>query len=119
MWKWMHNKSSSTYSLLWVLASIEGFKAKRKIVIVDATFLKTVYGGQLVFTTAQDPNHHNYIIVFTVIDRENDASWSWFFNKLKTIIPDEPSLVFMRNRHQSIIKLVMQVFPNARHGYCV
>jgi len=57
-------------------ACIEGFKVMRKFVIVDAIFLKTVYGGMLVFATAQDPNHHNYIITFAVIDRENDASWS-------------------------------------------
>ncbi|AAB61075.1 contains a short region of similarity to transposases [Arabidopsis thaliana] len=100
-------------------ACIEGFKVMRKVVIVDATFLKTVYGGMLVFATAQDPNHHNYIIASAVIDRENDASWSWFFNKLKTVIPDVPGLVFVSDRHQSIIKSIMQVFPNARHGHCV
>jgi len=100
-------------------ACIEGFKVMRKVVIVDATFLKTVYGGKLVFATAQDPNHHNYIIASAVIDRENDATWSWFFNKLKTVIQDEPGLVFVSDRHQNIIKSTMQVFPNARHGHCV
>ena len=37
-------------------ACIEGFRAMRKVIVVDATHLKTVYGGMLVIATAQDPN---------------------------------------------------------------
>ncbi|XP_024010763.1 uncharacterized protein LOC112086191 [Eutrema salsugineum] len=43
-------------------ASIEGFRSMRKVIVVDAKFLKNVYGGMLVFATAQDPNHHHYPI---------------------------------------------------------
>ncbi|CAA7043028.1 unnamed protein product [Microthlaspi erraticum] len=79
-------------------ASIEGFRSMRKVIVVDSTFLKTVYGGQLVFASAQDPNHHHYPIVFGVIDGENHASWSWFLGKLKTVIPDDHELVFMSDK---------------------
>ena len=60
-------------------ASIEGFQVMRKVISVDATFLKKGYGGVLVFATAQDPNRHHYPIVFGVLDCENNASWYWFF----------------------------------------
>ncbi|XP_010507176.1 PREDICTED: uncharacterized protein LOC104783758 [Camelina sativa] len=70
----------------------EGFQAMRKVIIVDSTFLKTKYGGALVFATAQDPAHHHYPIAFAVIDGEKEDSWTWFFNTLKTIIPDSKEL---------------------------
>ncbi|XP_010474324.1 PREDICTED: uncharacterized protein LOC104753827 [Camelina sativa] len=95
------------------------FKVMRKVIIMDATFFKSIYDGMLVFATAQDPNHHNYIIAFGVIDKEKDTSWSWFLRKLKTVVPDEPGLVFMSDIYQSIIKYVAQVFPNAKHGFCI
>ncbi|KAG7588865.1 MULE transposase domain [Arabidopsis suecica] len=100
-------------------ASIEGFKAMRKVLVIDATFLKTVYGGMLVIATAQDPNRHHYPIAFGVIDSENHASWNWFFRMLRKVVPDEDGLVFISDRHQSIIKGVMDVFPNASHGHCI
>ncbi|XP_024014398.1 protein FAR1-RELATED SEQUENCE 4-like [Eutrema salsugineum] len=100
-------------------ASIEGFRAMRKVIVVDATFLKSVYGGMLVFATAQDPNHHHYPITMGVIDSEKDASWKWFFEILKTVIPDDKELVFMSDRHKSIIGAVKEVYPQSQHGYCI
>ena len=55
-------------------ASIEGFKVMRKVVTVDATFLKNGYGGALVFATAHDPNRHHYPLAFGVLDGENKDS---------------------------------------------
>ncbi|XP_010495239.1 PREDICTED: protein FAR1-RELATED SEQUENCE 5-like [Camelina sativa] len=100
-------------------ACIEGFRAMRKVIVVDATHLKTMYGGMLVFATAQDPNHHHYPIAFGVIDTENHVSWPWFFNKLKTVVPDDPELVFISDRHKSIIYAVSEVYPSARHAHCI
>ncbi|XP_024013049.1 protein FAR-RED ELONGATED HYPOCOTYL 3-like [Eutrema salsugineum] len=100
-------------------ASIEGFRAMRKVIVVDATFLKSVYGGMLVFATGQDPNHHHYPIAMGVIDKEKDASWSWFFETLKTVIPDDDELVFMSDRHKSIVKAVQEVYPLSQHGFFV
>ncbi|XP_024013392.1 uncharacterized protein LOC112087754 [Eutrema salsugineum] len=99
--------------------SIEGFRAMRKVIVVDATFLKSVYGGMLVFAIGQDPNHHHYPIAMGVIDKEKDASWSWFFETLKTVIPDDEELVFMSDRHKSIVKAVQEVYPLSQHGFCV
>ncbi|XP_013626805.1 PREDICTED: uncharacterized protein LOC106332855 [Brassica oleracea var. oleracea] len=73
-------------------ASIEGFNAMRKVLIVDGTHLKNVYGGVLLVATAQDPDHHHYPIAFGVADGANDESWIWFMQQLKLVIFDVPGL---------------------------
>ncbi|KAG7556797.1 MULE transposase N-terminal all-beta domain [Arabidopsis suecica] len=55
-------------------ACIEGFKAMRKVIIVDATSIKTVYGGVLIIATAQDQDHHHYPIAFGVVDEIKASS---------------------------------------------
>nr|AAC17090.2 Mutator-like transposase [Arabidopsis thaliana] len=76
-------------------ACIEGFRAMRKVIVVDATHLKTVYGGMLVIATAQDPN---IIIIHLRLE----------------------SLIARRiDRHQSIKKAVKTVYPNALHAACI
>lgn len=91
----------------------------RKVTIVDGTFLKMKYDGVLIVATTQDPDHHHYPIAFSVFDGENDASWMWFMNMLKTIIPDNPGLVFLSNRHGRIIKAIREVYKSSQHGYCM
>lgn len=107
------------YLFIAVGACIEGFQAMRKVIIIDGTHLKTVYGGVLVIACAQDPDRHHYPLAFGVVDGEKDASWRWFLNLLKTQIPDDPELVFVSDRHQSIIKTVHEVYPKSAHGYCI
>ncbi|KAL0771510.1 hypothetical protein Bca101_036661 [Brassica carinata] len=91
----------------------------RKVIAVDATWLKNRYGGVLVFTKAQDPNGHSYPLAFTVLDGENFASWTWFFEMLKSVIPDSSELVFMSERNQSLVFTIGNVFPQAHHGHCL
>ncbi|XP_033133949.1 uncharacterized protein LOC103844421 [Brassica rapa] len=80
---------------------------------------ENVYGGVLLVATAQDPDHHHYPIAFGVADGENDESWIWFMEQLKSVISDVPGLVFLSDRNKSLIKSVRLVFPEAEHGYCI
>ena len=100
-------------------ACIEGFAVMRKVIVVDATWLKNGYGGALVFVKAQDPNRHAYPLAFELLDRENDASWTWFFEMLKSVIPDSSELVIMSEINQSLIFAIGNVFPQAYHGHCL
>ncbi|WZZ09017.1 hypothetical protein YC2023_094938 [Brassica napus] len=100
-------------------ASIKGFTAMRKVLIVDATHLKNVYGGVLFVATAQDPDHHHYPIAFGIADGEKEHSWVWFMEQLKSVISDVPGLVFLSDRNKSLIKAVSLVFSQAAHGYCI
>ncbi|XP_010436691.1 PREDICTED: uncharacterized protein LOC104720495 [Camelina sativa] len=100
-------------------ASVEGFQVMRKVITMDATFLKNGYAGVLVFVPAQDPNRHHYLVAFGVIDGENDAIWNWFLEMLKTVVGDSSEIVFMTDRNSSLIKAIANVYPLAHHGYCI
>ena len=91
---WMEKKRFK-YLFVALGASIEGFQYMRKVITVDATFLKIVEGGVLVIAMAQDPNRHHYPIAFSVGDGEKNESWKCFFTTLKTVIPDSTELVFV------------------------
>ncbi|XP_013617279.1 PREDICTED: uncharacterized protein LOC106323748 [Brassica oleracea var. oleracea] len=91
----------------------------RKVIVVDATILKNGYGGVLVFAKAQDPNRHHYPLLIGVLNGENNDSLTWFFEMLKTAIPDSSELVFMSDRNQSLIVAVANVFPQSHHGHCI
>ncbi|KAL0864891.1 hypothetical protein Bca101_044009 [Brassica carinata] len=80
-------------------ASIQGFPYMRKVVIIDGTHLKGKYSGCLLTASAQDGNFQNFPIGFGIVDSENDQSWTWFFNKLQTVVPDSYELVYPQSQH--------------------
>ena len=91
----------------------------RKVIILDGTHMKSAYGGVLIVATAQDPDHHHYPIAFGVVDGEKNESWTWFLNKLKSVIPDDPEIVFVSDRNQSLIKAIADIYPLSHHGHCI
>ncbi|XP_013624743.1 PREDICTED: uncharacterized protein LOC106330896 [Brassica oleracea var. oleracea] len=115
----LDDASKFKYLFIALGACIEGFAFMRKVIAMDATWLKNRYGGVLVFAKAQDPNSHSYPLAFAVQDGENLASWTWFFEMLKSVIPDSSELVFMSERNQSLIFAIGNVFPQAHHGHCL
>ncbi|XP_010489992.1 PREDICTED: uncharacterized protein LOC104767701 [Camelina sativa] len=100
-------------------ASIRGLKYMRKVVVVDGTQLQGRYKGCLLIVSAQDGNFNIFPIAFGVVDGETDASWCWFFDKLKDIVPDDEDLMIVSNRHSSIYEGISVVYPNAHHGACI
>ena len=73
----------------------------RKVIVMDVTWLKNGYGGVLVFAKDQDPNRHNYPLAFAVLDGKYHASWTCFFEMLKSVIPYSFELVFMSDINQA------------------
>ncbi|RYE18377.1 MAG: hypothetical protein EOP45_14235 [Sphingobacteriaceae bacterium] len=60
-----------------------------------------------------------YPLAFGVVDSECHASWIWFLRKLREAIgEDVEELVFISDRHVSIIHGVEVVFPGIPHGAC-
>ena len=83
-------------------ASVRGYAFMRKVVIVDGTHLKGKYSGVLLTASAHDGNYQIFPLAFGIVDSENDQAWTWFFNKLQTLVPDCEELVFVSDRHNSI-----------------
>ncbi|XP_049397408.1 uncharacterized protein LOC125861591 [Solanum stenotomum] len=100
-------------------ACIKGFAHMRKVIVIDGTHLHGKYEGVLLTVVAQDTKTHVYPIVFCVVDKENDASWTFFFEKLKEIVVDESYLCFISDRHKSIANCIVNIYNYAHHGYCM
>ncbi|KAH9726740.1 SWIM-type domain-containing protein [Citrus sinensis] len=107
------------YCFMAIGSSLRGFTSCiRPVIAVDGTFMRGKYKGTLFIATSLDGNNQLYPVAFGVGDSENDASWEWFFMKLRESIGDVPNLVFISDRHGSIKKAVDKVFPTAGYGIC-
>lgn len=53
---------------------------------VDDTHLHDKYEGVLMSVIAHDTKNHVYPISFCVVDKDNDAYWTFFFENLKDIL---------------------------------
>ncbi|XP_022841856.1 uncharacterized protein LOC111365532 [Olea europaea var. sylvestris] len=81
--------------------------------------LKGQYKGTLLVAAAQDANLQIYPLAWSVVDGETNASWYWFFAKLKDVIDDSNQLVFVSDRKKSIKWAITRLFPLSHHGACI
>ncbi|XP_048599683.1 uncharacterized protein LOC106373232 [Brassica napus] len=99
---------------------VRGFyRAIRKVIVLDGTFLKSKFKGVLLVATALDGNSSLYPLAFRVVDSENDRSWDWFMRQLKVVIADDQSLAFVSDRNTSLSKAIANVYPQSHHGICI
>ncbi|PHT48472.1 hypothetical protein CQW23_12680 [Capsicum baccatum] len=89
------------------------------VIAVNGTHLYGKYEGVLLSAVAQDTENHIFPIAFCVLYKENGASWTSFFQKLKSIVKDEPDLCVISNRHVSIGNAFSRVYSLAYHGLCM
>ena len=75
-------------------ASVQGFQFCRPVISVDGTFLKGKSYGTLLLATALDGDNHLFPLAFSIVDSENDKSWSWFMNHLRIVYGVRKDLVF-------------------------
>ncbi|KAL0553591.1 hypothetical protein IC582_007491 [Cucumis melo] len=108
------------YLFMSVGACVRGFlNCIRPIIVMDGTFLKNKYRGQLIVAVCLDGNNQIYPLAFGVVDRETDDSIQWFLEKLKGAIREVPNLGFVTDRKTCFAKGISSVFPSAFHGLCV
>src|ERR1051325_9811735 len=108
------------YMFMAIGPCVRGFKhCIRPVIVMDGTFLKNKFRGQLIVATCLDGNNQIYPLAFGIVDRKNDASIKWFLEKLKDAIGEVEGLGFVIDRNSSFAKGVTLVFPNAFHGICV
>ncbi|KAM3289673.1 hypothetical protein P3S67_017962 [Capsicum chacoense] len=73
------------------------------------------YEGVLLSAVAQDMQNHSYPLAYCVVDKENDASWGFIFEKLKAFIVDESELYVISDRHVSIANDLARHYPLMHH----
>nr|XP_010319919.2 uncharacterized protein LOC101244949 [Solanum lycopersicum] len=70
-----------------LLTYIQAWRAKEKavksIVVVDGVALKCSYGGTMLTASTLDPGGHILPLAYAIVDSENDASWTWFFEQFR------------------------------------
>ncbi|XP_047331533.1 uncharacterized protein LOC124935119 [Impatiens glandulifera] len=98
--------------------SIRGFRYCHSVLCVDANFLKHKIGCQLLVAIALDANEQLYLVAFGVVDSENNNSWTYFMQQLRVAIGVVLDLVFVFDRHPSIVNDLSSVFPEAHHAAC-
>ncbi|TYK18905.1 MuDRA-like transposase [Cucumis melo var. makuwa] len=91
----------------------------RPVIVMDGTFLKKKYRGQLIVAVCLDGNNSIYPLAFGVVDRETDDSIQWFLEKLKGAIGEVSNLGFVTDRKTCFSKDISSVFPSPFHGLCV
>jgi len=86
-------------------ACVQGYAYMRKVIVIDGTHLRGQYGGCLVAASAQDANFQVFPIAFGIVNNENNEAWT----KLTEAITDDPELVFVFERHNSIYASIRKV----------
>ncbi|KAF3677334.1 putative pentatricopeptide repeat-containing protein, chloroplastic-like [Capsicum annuum] len=66
-----------------------------------------------------DTKNHIFPIAFFVIDKENNASCTFFFQKLKSNVDDEPDLCVIFDGYISIANAFSRVYSRAHYGLCM
>ncbi|KAL5580372.1 hypothetical protein UlMin_012814 [Ulmus minor] len=107
------------YLFIAFAASIHGFSYCKPVISIDATHLNGKYRGVLFTAVCHDANQQIFPLAFGVGDSENDASWTWFLGRVKSVFGVNPALVIVSDRHRSINNAVQEVFPQAFHGICM
>ncbi|XP_056690232.1 uncharacterized protein [Spinacia oleracea] len=92
----------------------------RKVIAVDACFLKTFLGGQLMSAIGRDGNDQMYPIAWAVVEGENNLSWQWFFLLLQRSLDlgEGEGIAIISDEHQAILNAVALVLPKAEHRHC-
>ncbi|XP_019242577.1 PREDICTED: uncharacterized protein LOC109222714, partial [Nicotiana attenuata] len=112
-------KNEFMYVYISLYAFIKGFDHCRPIVVMDGSHLKSYYTGTFISASTLDGAGHILPLAYGVIDSENDAAWTWFFEQFKIAYSDRENMCIVSDRNESIIKSVSRVYPDVPHFACI
>ncbi|XP_049387280.1 uncharacterized protein LOC125851550 [Solanum stenotomum] len=98
---------------------IRGWEYCRPIVVVDGAALRGAYGGTMLTASTMDPRGHILPLAYDIVDSENDASWTWFFEQFREAYGERENMYFISDRNESIWKGTARVYPGLEHFACI
>ncbi|XP_015159846.1 protein FAR1-RELATED SEQUENCE 4-like [Solanum tuberosum] len=99
--------------------SIKGWKYCKPIVIVNASLLESAHRGILIMAYTQDAAGRIFLLAYSVVDSENDASWKWFFERFRDAYGAREGMCIVSDMHESISKATSIVYPEVLHCICM
>ncbi|VFR01019.1 unnamed protein product [Cuscuta campestris] len=85
------------------ITSIDGFKYYFPVISVDGTHLYGKYKGVLLLAVTMTTNHEIYPLAYSLVDKEDEDSWSWFMMHLMHyVVPYDMSVCIISDRHGGI-----------------
>lgn len=88
-----------------------------QVIVIDGAHLRGNYGGCVITASAQDGNFQIFPVAFGIVDSENDRAWEWFLTMLRQILPNDPTVTFVSDRHSSIYSSLRKVYDIS--GYII
>ncbi|KAH0696448.1 hypothetical protein KY290_013809 [Solanum tuberosum] len=107
------------YAYVALYASIKGWEYCMPVVVVDGSFLKAAYRGTILTACTQDAAGKILPLAFAVVDLENDASWKWFFERIRETYGIREGMCIVSDRHESILNATSEVYPGVPHCVCL
>ncbi|KAJ9548704.1 LOW QUALITY PROTEIN: hypothetical protein OSB04_021247 [Centaurea solstitialis] len=99
-------------------AAISGFQnGCRPLIFLESISMKSRYGEVLLIAIAVDGNEGFIPVAFAIVDVEDDNSWCWFLELLKTSILKSQPITFVVDRDTNLKNSVLAVFEDAYIGY--
>ncbi|XP_075109244.1 uncharacterized protein LOC142181030 [Nicotiana tabacum] len=98
---------------------VDRSNAIRLIVVVDGSHLKSYYTGTFFSASMLDGAGHILPLAYGIIDSENDAAWTWFFEQFKIAYGDRGNMCIASDRNESIIKSVLRMYPDVPYFACI
>ncbi|XP_070037190.1 uncharacterized protein [Nicotiana tomentosiformis] len=99
--------------------SIKGWEFCRPVIVVDGTFLKSAYRGIMLTANTMDTTGSLLPLAYAVVDSENDALWTWFFEQFKHAYGEKPNMCVVSDRNESILKATSTVYTSMPHYACM
>lgn len=101
-------------------ASLHGFEnGCRPIMFLDSTSLKSKHHEILLTATSVDGDDCAFPVAFAIVDVENNDSWSWFLEQLKSHVSASRAITFLADRQKGLMETVLKVFENGCYGHSI
>ncbi|XP_060206278.1 uncharacterized protein LOC132633916 [Lycium barbarum] len=107
------------YAFVALELCIRGWEYCRPIVVVDGTHLKSTYEGTMLIASTLDPGGSILPLAYAIVDSENDASWTWFFERFRIAFGERENMCIVSDRHDSIWKAYALVYPGLTRYACI